>query len=117
MEDTKHPGAKPDCKSTLAREAFDCINDPILAKARADILKFQASCGAVLPPPPMGGGGSAGNGKCEMQDIAAYSAEEDARKKAHPGQKDDPAQMCKSKLILELFDCMDNVSATLSFTP
>lgn len=106
QEDARRLAGKtgpPDCKSKLTQEMFDCVNNPIIkSKDRANILQFKAMCST------QSAGSSAGDGKCNIMDIAAYSREDDAWKKAHPNQKQDPAQMCKSKLVQELMDCIDN---------
>jgi hypothetical protein len=49
VHDKLHKDSQPSCTSKLALEAFDCINNPLLAsdpKNRADMLAFKRTCEA-----------------------------------------------------------------------
>lgn len=89
-KDGKGEFTMQDCKLPLYQEMFDCVNNPMFAKQKKDILMVQQMCSAKK--------GKAGDGECNIGELMRYS------KQNGKGKSPD----CKSEMMQEMFDCLDH---------
>jgi hypothetical protein len=82
-------GKTPECGSDLTRELFDCVDNPMFAATRREILTMRAACRPGFQNKP-------GDGVCDVMAVANYNH-------AAPAQR-----RCDSPALKEMMDCIDD---------
>merc|ERR1711871_1825806 len=94
------------CGTDCVQEYIDCIDSPVLASSRPDIVLTQQLCASDLSNP--GGPKYAGDGACDLFSAHDLCNRDTLNAVGADGRLLGGVQMCSDPCYQEMIDCVDS---------